>query len=75
MDIQIVQVTRDTECGFCYARLDEIQKPRALPSGDIHCTDCIIIINYQDKTIECIVCKWVVIMIFGSGFSNDDNVQ
>ena len=74
MDIQIVPVTRDTECGFCYARWDEIQEPRALPCDDIHCTDCIII-NYEDKTIEWMICKWVVIMISSSGFSNDDNVQ
>ena len=41
MDITIIPVTRDTEFGFCYARLDEIVEPRALPCGNTHCTKCI----------------------------------
>ena len=56
MDISVIPVTRDTECGFCYARLDEIEEPRALPCGHTHCTECIHV-NYQDNKIECKVCK------------------
>ena len=41
MKVDIVPVTRDTECGFCYARLAEMHDPRALPCGHTQCTDCI----------------------------------
>ena len=57
LNIEILPVTRDTECGFCYARLEEIQDPRALPCGHTQCYDCIEV-NYQDKEIECKVCKY-----------------
>ena len=57
LNIEILPVTRDTECGFCYARLEEIQDPRALPCGHTQCYDCIEV-NYQDKEIECKICKY-----------------
>ena len=56
MNVEIVPVTRDTECGFCFARLCEIEDPKALPCGHTHCTECINV-NYQNKEIECKVCK------------------
>ena len=48
----IVSVSRDTQCGFCGLPLDEMQQPRALPCGHVHCTECINV-NYQNKEIEC----------------------
>jgi hypothetical protein len=56
MDVELVPVTRDTECGFCFARLCEIEDPKALPCGHTHCKECIYV-NYQNKEIECKVCK------------------
>ena len=51
MKVDIVPVTRDTECGFCFARLAEMHDPRALPCGHTQCTDCIEI-NYLDSKIR-----------------------
>ena len=55
-DIQIEEVTKDTQCGFCGLTLDEMQQPQALPCGHVHCTECIQV-NYQHKEIECKTCK------------------
>ena len=54
--VQVKEVTKDTQCGFCGLTLDEMQKPRAPPSGHIQCTECIEV-NYQNKEIECNSCK------------------
>ena len=51
-DIQIEEVTKDTQCGFCGLTLDEMQQPQALPCGHVHCAECIQV-NYQHKEIEC----------------------
>ena len=59
-DIQIEEVTKDTQCGFCGLTLDEMQQPRALPCGHVHCTECIQV-NYQHKEIECKTCKLVLL--------------
>ena len=54
--VQVKEVTKDTQCGFCGLTLDEMQEPRALPCGHIQCTECIEV-NYQNKEIECNSCK------------------
>ena len=54
--IQIEEVTKDTQCGFCGLTLDEMQEPRALPCAHVQCTKCIEV-NYQNKEIECKSCK------------------
>ena len=55
-DIQIEEVNKDTQCGFCGLTLDEMQQPQALHCGHVQCTDCIQV-NYQHKEIECKTCK------------------
>ena len=38
--VQIEEVIKDTQCGFCCLTLDEKQAPRALPCGQVQCTMC-----------------------------------
>ena len=55
-DIDIIPLTKDSCCGYCFARPGDMEEPRALPCGHAACTECIIVDNRR-LDLQCKICK------------------
>ena len=52
----IIPLTKDSCCGYCFARPGDMEEPRALPCGHAACTECIIVDNRR-LDLQCKICK------------------
>jgi len=50
------------ECGFCIGRLENLQDPKFLPCGHIHCLRCLTGSFEVSKIVRCPFCRYVYIV-------------
>ena len=58
-EVKIFPLLRDSCCGYCFARSDEMINPLALPCGHPQCKECIELDLAMNFDAQCKVCKLV----------------
>jgi len=51
------------ECGFCVGRLEDLEDPKSLPCGHIHCLRCLTGSFEVSRIVRCPFCRYAYIVL------------